>query len=340
MNRPKTVLRETISERERRLRRKLDEDLGPEIRLALGDDTVVEIVLNDDGALWVDRLGRPMELLPVRMDADRASRLVGTVAALLETVVNEAKPIVEGELPFYGARFQGLVPPVVRRPIFAIRKKALLVHTLVDYVDRGRLDPHHAREICRAVRLRQNIVVCGGTGSGKTTFTNALLREKVESGKAGQRIVVLEDTPELQCCAENTVALRSCEQADLGRLVRATMRLRPDAIVVGEVRGREALDLLKAWNTGHPGGVSTLHANGARAALSRIDQLVQEAGVPSQPHFVADAVDMVVALARRADGPRVTEVVHVVGFDERSRTYQLESVPCEQEGEADHESIR
>ncbi len=308
--------------RAERLRQKLHRELGEAILAALADERVVEVMVNEDGAVWCDRLGEGMSRLAETMSADRAASLVGSVAALLERVANAEHPIVEGELPFFGFRFEGIVPPVAPRATVAIRKRARLIYTLVDYVESGQLSPFHADVLRKAIAERMNLVIAGGTGSGKTTFANALLHEKVAAGPPNQRFLILEDTVELQCSAPNKVQLRTCEVADLARLVRATMRLRPDAIVVGEVRGREALDMLKAWNTGHPGGLTTVHANGARAALSRLDQLVQEAGVPSQPELLADAIDVIVFIQQRC----VRELVRVRGYDAAAGAFELEEL--------------
>ena len=308
--------------RAERLRQKLHRELGETILAALADERVVEVMVNEDGAVWCDRLGEGMSRLPETMSADRAASLVGSVAALLDRVANAEHPIVEGELPFFGFRFEGIVPPVAPRATVAIRKRARLVYTLADYVECGQLSPFHADVLRKAIAERMTLVIAGGTGSGKTTFANALLHEKVAGGPPNQRFLILEDTVELQCSALNKVQLRTCEVADLARLVRATMRLRPDAIIVGEVRGREALDMLKAWNTGHPGGLTTVHANGARAALSRLDQLVQEAGIPSQPELLADAIDVIAFIQQRC----VRELVRVRGYDAAARTFELDEL--------------
>ncbi|MCZ7537639.1 MAG: P-type conjugative transfer ATPase TrbB [Acidimicrobiia bacterium] len=312
---------DALNVREERLRRKLHRELGPVVLEALGDEKTIEVMVNPDGRVWWDRLGDGQSLLPDEFSAERAESLVGTVAALLDTVANQGHPIVEGELPFFGFRFEGIVPPVAPRATATIRKHSSQVRTLDDYVAEQRLSAFHADTLREAVRERLNIIVTGGTASGKTTFVNALLQEKVKLSHPNHRFVILEDTIELRCAAPNRVALRTSEVADLTRLVRATMRLRPDAIIVGEVRGREALDMLKAWNTGHPGGMCTVHANSARAALSRLDQLVQEAGVPSQPFLLADAVDLVVALRER----HVREVLRVQGYDP-TRGFELEEL--------------
>lgn len=311
------------AERDHRLRAKLERELGEQILNALADPHVVEVMVNGDGRVWSDRLGEGMSLLEETFSEGRAANLVGTVASLLQGVANSRQPIVEGELPFHNYRFEGLVPPVVEQASFAIRKHTSSILTFDDhYIPDGNLDRGHAELLRKAIDEKNNIVVTGGTGSGKTTFANALLREKVDRGEPSQRFIVLEDTRELQCDAANTVALRTSEGASLTQLVRATMRLRPDAIIVGEVRGREALDMLKAWNTGHPGGICTVHANSARAALSRIDQLVQENDVPSQPMLIGEAVDVIVGIRQR----RIREVIRVLGFDTARGDFEIEEL--------------
>ena len=321
------------SVREERLRSKLHRELGPVVLEALADEKTIEVMVNPDGRVWWDRLGDGQSLLPDEFSAERAESLVGTVASLLDTVANQEHPIVEGELPFFGFRFEGIVPPVAPCATAAIRKHSSQVRALDDYVAEQRLSPSHADMLRAAVREHLNIIVTGGTASGKTTFVNALLQEKVKLSHPNHRFVILEDTVELRCAAPNRVPLRTSEVADLTRLVRATMRLRPDAIIVGEVRGREALALLKAWNTGHPGGVTTVHANGARAALSRIDQLVQEAGVPSQRRLIAETIDLIVSIARTGGGWRVEEILRIAGYDSEHGFWLDEVEPHQQQGE-------
>lgn len=315
-------------QRDRRLRDKLRRELGSAVIFALADPSVVEVMLNADGELWIERLGSGVTSIGETMSRSQAENLLGTVAALAETEINETRPLLEVELPFDGSRFHGVVPPVSSGPLFAIRKRAVRVHTLDDYVVEGSLAPRGRDVLRAALDRRANIVICGGTGSGKTTLANALLREAVELAGPAERFVILEDTVELQCTAANHIQLRTTDEIDLTRLVRATMRLRPDRIVIGEIRGREALALLKAWNTGHPGGVTTVHANNARAALSRIDQLIQEAGVPSQPQLIAESVDLIVSIARRNGGRRVEELIQVEGY-EAGRGYELSHVGAE-----------
>jgi type IV secretion system protein VirB11 len=286
--------------------------MGAEILTPLDDPKVVEIMLNPDGTLWVDRLGEGMQRT-ASIDAVRALTIVNTVAAMLNTVVTPDRPILECELPLDGSRFEALIPPLVERASFALRKKATLVFTLDDYVAKGIMTAAQRSVIEDAVLRRFNVLVCGGTGTGKTTLANAIL-DAVARLDGGHRVVVIEDTRELQVNAENVVFLRTSDNTDMTRLLRATMRLRPDRIVVGEVRDGSALALLKAWNTGHPGGVGTVHANDASAALIRIGQLIQEAGVPPNPELIAEAVNVVVSIKRTAEGRRVEEVAAVRGW--------------------------
>jgi type IV secretion system protein VirB11 len=167
--------------------------------------------------------------------------------------------------------------------------------------------------IRNAIELRKNIVVAGGTGTGKTTLTNAILGALVEV-TPGHRLVILEDTAEIQCAADNYVTLHTTDMVDMNRLLKSTMRLRPDRILVGEVRDGAALALLKAWNTGHPGGVATVHANSAFAALKRLEQLVAEVSSQPMPDVIGEAVDLIVSIERTPTGRRVRELLQVEGF--------------------------
>lgn len=286
--------------------------MGSEILDPLGDPQVVEIMLNPDGSLWVDRLGAGMQRV-ASIEPVRALTIVNTIAAMLDAVVTPDRPILECELPLDGSRFEALIPPLVERASFALRKKAALVFALADYVAKGIMTQAQCQAIEDAVADRRNILVSGGTGTGKTTLANAIL-DAVARVSRDHRIVVIEDTRELQVNAENVVFLRTSDNTDMTRLLRATMRLRPDRIVVGEVRDGSALALLKAWNTGHPGGVGTVHANDASAALIRVGQLIQEAGVPPNPELIAETVNVVVSIKRIAEGRRIEEVSLVRGW--------------------------
>ncbi len=304
---------ETTKRREDALMRAL----GPELIKPLEDPAVIEVLLNPDGKLWVERLGGHELEHAANIDKVRALSIIATVAGMLETTVTLEHPILECELPTDGSRFEALIPPVVAAPTFSIRKKASAVYTLDQYVASGIMTDRQREAILAAVSERKNILIAGGTGTGKTTAANAILHALAER-EPEHRVVIIEDTRELQCQAPNTVYLRTSDTVDQTMLLRATMRLRPDRIVVGEVRDKSALALLKAWNTGHPGGVGTVHANDAAAALVRVGQLVQEAGVPPAPDLIAEAVNVVVSIKRDRGARRIEEVVAVSGHDSRT----------------------
>ena len=291
---------------------KLRREMGATIRQAMDDPAVIEVMLNPDGAVWTDKLGIGMEYL-CNMSEVQALQMLGTIAHMLGTVVNYHHPKVEGELPGDGSRVEGVIPPIVPRPVFNIRKKASAVFSLEEYVQSGRAEEEDAKLLREAITARKNILVVGGTGTGKTTFTNAILNE-MKLLTPQHRLVILEDTQELQCTMENFVAMRTNSDVSMQDLLKITMRQRPDRIVVGEVRGREALDMLKAWNTGHPGGVCTVHANDARAGLLRIEQLISEVSESPMRDLIAEAIDIVVFLVRDPNiGPRLSELIAVEG---------------------------
>jgi type IV secretion system protein VirB11 len=205
-----------------------------------------------------------------------------------------------------------LLPPVVTAPAFAIRKPAVAIFTLDDYVDRGIMSRLQAAALRRGVTDRANILVAGGTSTGKTTLTNALL---AEVAKTSDRVVLIEDTRELQCAAPNLVAMRTKDGvATLSDLVRSSLRLRPDRIPIGEVRGAEALDLLKAWGTGHPGGIGTIHAGSAIGALRRMEQLIQEAVIAVPRALIAETIDIIAVLSGRGASRRLAELARVDGL--------------------------
>ena len=263
--------------------------MGPAIAAALSDPRVIEIMVNPDGALRVDILGEGRVDTDVKLDAPQVERIIRLVASHARAEVHGGRPIVSAELPPHGQgageRFEGILPPVSTAPCFSIRKPAARVYTLMDYVADGIMSAETARLLSLAVVDRRNIVIAGGTSSGKTTLANALLAEMAH---LDERVILIEDTRELQSPARDTVALRTRAGAvTMGDLVRSTLRLRPDRIIVGEVRGGEALDMLKAWNTGHPGGIATVHANSASSALYRIEQLIQEAVITVPRRLVA-----------------------------------------------------
>jgi type IV secretion system protein TrbB len=287
--------------------------LGPAIALWLEDASVVEVMLNPDGRLWIDRLAGGLVDTGERLSPNDGERIVRLVAHHVGAEVHPGSPRVSAELPGTGERFEGLLPPVVAAPAFAIRKPAVAVFTLDDYVAAGIMSVAQAETLRAAVADRQNILVAGGTSTGKTTLTNALL---AEVAKTADRVVLIEDTRELQCKAPNLVALRTKDGvASLSDLVRSSLRLRPDRIPIGEVRGAEALDLLKAWGTGHPGGVGTIHAGSALGALRRMEQLIQEAVVTVPRALIAETIQFIAVLTGRGSDRRLAELACVKGLD-------------------------
>jgi type IV secretion system protein TrbB len=297
--------------------------MGPVIAQALEDSDVVEIMLNPDGSLWIDRLSSGRTATGVKLSAADGERIIRLVAAHVHAEVHAGKPLLTAELPETGERFEGALPPVAPGPAFALRKRAVGVIRLDDYVADGILVEAQAALLRQAVRDRLNILIAGGTSTGKTTLANALL---AEIATTGDRVIILEDTVELQCAARDHVPLRTrAGVVSMAELVRSTLRLRPDRVIVGEVRGGEALDLLKAWGTGHPGGIATVHAGSAEGALLRLEQLILEVAVTPPRALIAEAVNLIVYIAGRGRARRIQDIARVVGFDERG--YRLTAEP-------------
>ena len=293
--------------------------LGESICAVFDDPSAVEIMLNDDGRILVERHGQGIAEL-TRMSPAKALNFLALMASWRETVVDRNRPIVEGAMPdeFRRARFAGCIPPLTPMPTFSIRLPTTRIFTLEDYVHAGILSPDQRDRLTEALDTRKNILVSGGTGSGKTTLLNALSHRVAQVSGLDQRVVIIEDTREIVCNAPNTVQMLTDPDADIDmtRLLKLTLRYRPDRIFVGEVRDGAALALLKAWNTGHPGVLATLHANDPEAALVRLDQLCQEAGVPSQTALIREAVDVVVQIRRDPGHPAGRVVSDIVCFDQ------------------------
>lgn len=285
--------------------------LGPAIAAWLDEATVSEIMLNADGRLWVDRLDAGMADTGETLTATQAERIIRLVAHHVGAEAHRGLPRVSAELPTSGERFEGLLPPVVAAPIFSIRRPANLPLALADYVAAGIMTATAAAYLGNAVKGRANILVAGGTSTGKTTLTNALLAVAADSA---DRIVLIEDTRELRCDAANVVALRTAPGVTMTDLVRSSLRLRPDRIPVGEVRGPEALDLLKAWGTGHPGGIGTIHAGSASAALHRLEQLILEVIAHVPRPLIAETIDVIAVLTGRGAERHLSELVRVEGL--------------------------
>ena len=283
------------------------------VRDALEDPATIEIMANPDGSVWIEQAATGITLSRFCLTAPDRERIIRLVASSLPGCDLQAMPVVSAELPGSGERFEGLLPPVSTGPCFSIRKASAAEFTLDRFVAEGVIAPNTALALRASVAGRANILISGGTSSGKTTLANALLREEA---LARDRIVILEDTRELLTTAANTLRLRTLAgTVNLQQLVRSTLRLRPDRIIVGEVRGGEALDLLKAWNTGHPGGITTLHASSAEGALRRLEQLTTEVTREPPRALIGEAIDVVVFMSRAGGTRRVEEALRVTGSD-------------------------
>lgn len=309
---------------DQRLKANLEHNLGLVVSQALRDPDVVEILLNSDGRLWIERLGQKLTDAGV-MGADQARLVILLVASALDTAVTSRNPIVEGELPLDGSRFEGAIPPVCSAPTFSIRKKASRIFGLSRYVEQGIMPAHVPGLLTQALAGRKNILVTGGTGSGKTTLVNALIRALSESCP-DDRLVILEDTMELQSKSADTQFFRTSDEVDMTRLLRMTMRMRPDRILIGEVRDGAALALLKSWNTGHPGGIATVHANSAEEGLYRLEELIAEATPAPKHRLIGQAVDLIIHIERAPGGRRIAEVLRVRNYDTKEQQYRTETL--------------
>ncbi len=298
--------------------------LGPVVLAALDDPDVVEVMLNDDGLLFIDSIGEMQEA--GRIEPDDAMAILNQVSSALNHELGPKNPSVAGELPLKGERFQGIIPPNVAAATFSIRKKAERIYSFKDYVRTGVMSFRQAEILRTAISQRKNILLAGGTGSGKTTFCNAVLKELADL-RPKTRMILMEDTYELQCTLRNRVFLKATEWMDMAQLGIIVNRMRPDSISVGEVRaGAPALVLLKNWNTGHPGGVATVHADSATEALVRIDQLIQEVSAHPQRALIAKAIDYVVYLEREESKRSVKEIVRVTGYDLHNQEFKVEQI--------------
>lgn len=328
----------------------LRRNLGPDVLSLLSDPKVNDIMLNPDGRLWVDFAGRGMEEQSFTIQPNEALMFMNTVANIFGVVLRADNPILECELPLDGSRFEAVVPPIVARPTFSIRKKPSKIYTLRDYVNSGILthknDPDNKRRdaglpfhrrceglthievIELAIRMKKNILVIGATGSGKTTFLNGISAAIAEI-RPYDRMLIIEDTGEIICSAQNNVVLRATEYANMQRCLRTAMRLNPTSVSVGEARGAEIKVWIKACNTGHPGGFLTVHADDARLGLARVEALWEEDGTTANKQAIAEAINLIVYIDADSSlpaGRKVREVVSCEGFDRERGEYILHYV--------------
>ncbi len=310
-----------------RLLKNLEHNCGALIMEALNDKEVIEIMLNPDGKLWIERYGKDQEYvgdIPVA----QSKIILSLVASALDVTVNAQSPVVEGSFPLDGSRFEGTYPPIVSAPSFALRKKANKILTLNDYLKSETITKEVIPIIQNAIVKRKNIMVVGGTSSGKTTFVNAVINE-LYSLCPDDRLLILEDTAELQSKSPNSVFFLTSELANIGmrNLTKICMRYAPKRILVGEVRDSSALELLKLWNTGHPGGIGTFHADGAEEALERLEELVEEAGNGGKQKLIGRAVDLIVFMEKNKYNQRqLSKIIAVDSYNTKNHEYKTHEI--------------
>jgi pilus assembly protein CpaF len=313
----------SVADRDRLTREITDDILGyGPIEPFLRDDTVTEVMVNGPGSVYVERSGRIEQTDVVFVDDAHLMRIIEKIVSQIGRRVDEASPMVDARLPD-GSRVNAIVPPLsLSGPTLTIRKFSRDPYTIEDLIEFGTLTEKAASFLDACVRGKLNVLISGGTGTGKTTMLNALSAYVPED----ERVVTIEDAAELQLQQPHVVRLESRPaniegegEVRIRDLVRNALRMRPDRIIVGEVRGAESLDMLQAMNTGHDGSLTTIHANSPRDALNRLESLVLMSGLELPLHAIREqtsgALDVMIHLTRLIDGTRrvshITEVLRM-----------------------------
>ncbi len=284
------------------------------IQPLMDDPQTVEVMVNPDNQVWVEYLGHPQELTDIKINTEQVERVIRHVASLMGDTITPENPRLSGTLPKWTARIQAAIPPLVTSPSFCIRLPPKTIFTLSDYVEQAILSQRHADTLRQAVLDKKNILLGGGTGSGKTTLANALLDVMATTD---DRILIVEDNQELQCNAKNKVHFYTGTYCPLHTLLIDILRWAPDRIIIGEVRDKSALELLKSWNTGHPGGIATIHADTAAKMISRLCQLIEENNMVAPKEFIAETIDLCVHIVKDSNvsgGRRVSGISALCGY--------------------------
>lgn len=296
-------------EKQKRLEANLFSDMK-ELIPYLEDNAVSDIAVVDSGEIIVSRFGQGRVFTGIILTPIATQRIILAAAAVIGAKIDSAGgfSILEGVIPRYNARITGLLPPRVPRPELSIRRPSSVIRTLEDYVKDGQLTDEQYQIIVEYIKERKNLIISGSTGSGKTTFTNAVIR-KMEEFTPDANFYIVEDVPELQCNARmKTMIWTPKEHAH--KAVEEALRFFPDRIIFGEVRnGRIMSDLLEAWNTGHPGNVTTIHADNCLSTVQRIKWLLKSVG--NEMESLSDVVHLIVHLRKTRDGIRIDEVMPV-----------------------------
>lgn len=294
------------------------------IQPLLKDKMILEIMLNQDGVIRVDVVGKGKMKTDIYLSQMEGKRIIEVVASYAGTAVTKDKPIVEATLPD-GERFSGILYGSTQGlPTFSIRKKSEYIIPLEKYIENKTITKSQAEFLEQAVLGRKNILIVGGTSSGKTTFANAILKGL---SNTKDRVLVLEEVRELQVNTDDVNYYTATNELNIQDLLRFCMRMTPDRIIVGELRkGEECMEMLKAWNSGHNGGIATIHANGAKEGLIKVEQYLGEVSEKSQVNLIVDAIDVVVSLVKEESVRRVKEVAILKGFNFKENEYVLERI--------------
>lgn len=317
----------------------LDVVLGAQVVDLMHRSDITEIYNNDDGFIRYQSHLEGKVKTNIHLSPAQYQAIIELVAGQVGKIANEDVPSLSAEISGYGCRFQGELPPIVRSPQINIRKKAVRIFSLDDYVQNRTLTTRYKAYIEEAIARRKNILIVGGTGTGKTTFLNAVLAA-IARISPYHRIISLEDLPELQCPADDYSPMFTKQETgkdgiryNMTRLLADCMRRSPDRIVVGEVRDGAAYTMLKAWNTGHEGGACTVHANGAVEGLTRIKSLAQEDpdAAGDIKELIGETIDVVISithveLGEGRKGRVVNDIIEVTGYDSRSDKYIIHHV--------------
>jgi len=286
--------------------------LGEIILGALIDPNILEIMVNPNGQILFDTHDQGRIPTQFTIGMEERERVIRLIADYVGEPVLPDDPRLSGVLPHTGERFQAMLPPISEGPTFCIRKKPQTIFTLDDYLNEDRLTPTQYQIIKHEAESRGNILISGGTSSGKTTLANAILALPAFSE---HRTIIIEDTPELNASSWDQISLltrKSPKPIKLADLIKDSLRLRPDRIIIGEMRdGESALETIKAWNTGHPGGLSTIHANNALSALTRLEDLMGE--VVSQPPLrtIGQTINLIIHIGKTSQGRRVEQILRI-----------------------------
>ncbi len=288
------------------------------------DEDIIEIMANPDRNLFIEKIGQPMQKVGT-IKPQNIRAIINTLASYHEMVVDQDQTILECEVPFCGSRFLGKIPPSVSSPSFTIRKKAIKIFTLTDYLKEKIITQNQKTIIEESIKTKKNILIVGGTGSGKTTLTNAII-ESISKLTPNDRILIIEDTAEIQCSAQNKVISRTTKKVSMQDLVKSSLRERPDRVLIGEIRGKEALDLITIWNTGHPGGVATVHANSAYEALRRLERLLAQANAHNMEEEIAQAINTIIFIKKTPTGRVVEEILEMQSYNREQHKYITNSI--------------